>query len=311
MIYIKKFFYISIFIIIFLDPNESFSAIKNKIIVKVDNQIVTNYELKNKILSFLILGNKEINQKSINLLKKQMLENLIQLKLKKIELSKYNIETDYVKTQNYIQSIYSNDIETIKKKFRENDLSYELFEEEIETEFRWRKLIYLIYSNRIQIDEKKINDNLKKILKDKLAIEEFNLSEIEIIIDDFNNQNKKISDIEEMLKKENFESIARKFSVSSSAKDDGNLGWINAKSLSDDIYREIKKLKKGGVTKPIKKQNSVLFLKLVDFKLSKVSDLDKSKLKLRLVNQKKNELFDLYSISHLSKLKNNSLIEYK
>ena len=65
------------------------------------------------------------------------------------------------------------------------------------------------------------------------------------------------------------------------------------------------------MTKPIKKQNSVLFLKLVDFKLSKVSDLDKSKLKSRLVNQKKNELFDLYSISHLSKLKNNSLIEYR
>jgi len=311
MIFIKKFFYISIFIIIFLDSNESFSAIKNKIVVKVDNQIITNYEIKNKILSSLILGNKEINQKNINLLKKQMLENLIQLKLKKIELSKYNIKKDYVKTQNYIQSIYSNDINTIKKKFRENDLSYELFEEEIETEFRWRKLIYIIYSNRIQIDEKKINDNLEKILKDKLAIEEFNLSEIEIIIDDFENESKKISDIEEMLKKENFESIARKFSVSSSAKDDGNLGWINAKSLSDDIYREIKKLKKGGVTKPIKKQNSVLFLKLVDFKLSKVSDLDKSKLKSRLVNQKKNELFDLYSISHLSKLKNNSLIEYR
>lgn len=309
MIFIKKFFYISIFI--FLASSESFSAIKNKIVVKVDNQIITNYEIKNKILSSLILGNKEINQKNINLLKKQMLENLIQLKLKKIELSKYNIKKDYVKTQNYIQSIYSNDINTIKKKFRENDLSYELFEEEIETEFRWRKLIYLIYSNRIQIDEKKINDNLEKILKTEFAIEEFNLSEIEIIINDFKNENKKISDIEEMLKKENFESIARKFSVSSSAKDDGNLGWINAKALSDDIYREIKKLKKGGVTKPIKKQNSVLFLKLVDFKLSKVSDLDKSKLRSRLVNQKKNELFDLYSISHLSKLKNNSLIEYR
>ena len=309
MIFIKKFFYISIFI--FLASSDSFSAIKNKIVVKVDNQIITNYEIKNKILSSLILGNREINQKNINLLKKQTLENLIQLKLKKIELSKYNIKKDYVKTQNYIQSIYSNDINTIKKKFRENDLSYELFEEEIETEFRWRKLIYIIYSNRIQIDEKKINDNLEKILKNKSAIEEFNLSEIEIIVNDFKNENKKISDIEEMLKKENFESIARKFSVSSSAKDDGNLGWINAKALSDDIYREIKKLKKGGVTKPIKKQNSVLFLKLVDFKLSKVSDLDKSKLRSRLVNQKKNELFDLYSISHLSKLKNNSLIEYR
>ena len=70
-------------------------------------------------------------------------------------------------------------------------------------------------------------------------------------------------------------------------------------------------MKIGEVTQAIKKQNSVLFLKLVDFKLSKVSDLDKSKLRSRLVNQKKNELFDLYSISHLSKLKNNSLIEYR
>ena len=30
-----------------------------------------------------------------------------------------------------------------------------------------------------------------------------------------------------------------------------------------------------------------------------------------LINQKKNELFNLYSNSHLSKLKNTSFIEYK
>ncbi len=304
---------LSIFILIFLVliPKISYAKIKNKIIVKVDNQIITNYEIKNKILSSLILTNQDINQQSIDLLKKQTLENLIQLKLKKTELSKYKIEKDLIKTQNYIKSISSNDISALKRKFKENDLSYELFVDEIETEIRWQKLIYLIYSNRIQIDEKNINDDLKKILKNEYDFEEFYLSEIEIIIDDIINENEKIFNIKEMLKVEKFETIAKKFSISTSAKDGGNLGWISSKTLSEDIYEEVKKLKKGEITKPIKKQNSVIFLKLVDSKKSKISELDKSKLKSKLIDQKKNELFNLYSISHLSKLKNNSLIEFK
>ena len=307
----KKNFSIFILIFLVLIPKISYANIKNKIIVKVDNQIITNYEIKNKILSSLILANQDINQQSINLLKKQTLENLIQLKLKKTELSKYKIEKDLIKTQNYIKSISSNDISTLKRKFKENDLSYELFVDEIETEIRWQKLIYLIYSNRIQIDEKNINEDLKKILKNEYDFEEFYLSEIEIIIDDIKNENEKIFNIKEMLKVEKFENIANKFSVSTSAKDGGNLGWISSKTLSEDIYEEVKKLKKGEITKPIKKQNSVIFLKLIDSKKSKISELDKSKLKSKLIDQKKNELFNLYSISHLSKLKNNSLIEFK
>ena len=307
----KKNFSIFILIFLVLIPKISYANIKNKIIVKVDNQIITNYEIKNKILSSLILANQDINQQSINLLKKQTLENLIQLKLKKTELSKYKIEKDLIKTQNYIKSISSNDISALKRKFKENDLSYELFVDEIETEIRWQKLIYLIYSNRIQIDEKNINDDLKKILKNEYDFEEFYLSEIEIIIDDIKNENEKIFNIKEMLKVEKFENIANKFSVSTSAKDGGNLGWISSKTLSEDIYEEVKKLKKGEITKPIKKQNSVIFLKLIDSKKSKISELDKSKLKSKLIDQKKNELFNLYSISHLSKLKNNSLIEFK
>ena len=40
-------------------------SIENKIIVKLDNQIITSLELKNKIRTNLILSNQEINQKNI------------------------------------------------------------------------------------------------------------------------------------------------------------------------------------------------------------------------------------------------------
>mgnify|MGYP000971388226 CR=1 FL=1 len=65
--------------------------INNKIIIKVNNEIITNFELKNKILTILVLSNQEINQQNIDKYKKDALNILIDNKLKKIEVSKYNI----------------------------------------------------------------------------------------------------------------------------------------------------------------------------------------------------------------------------
>ena len=67
----------------------------------------------------------------------------------------------------------------------------------------------------------------------------------------------------------------------------------------------------GDISKAIRNPNSILFLKLIDKKKTQLNEIDKNEIKNRLIKQKKNELFNLYSNSHLSKLKNNTLIEYK
>ena len=65
------------------------------------------------------------------------------------------------------------------------------------------------------------------------------------------------------------------------------------------------------VSEPIIQKDRILFLKLTDKKNNKSENIDKLDLKNRLINRKKNELFNLYSKSYLSKLKNSYLIEYK
>ena len=70
-------------------------------------------------------------------------------------------------------------------------------------------------------------------------------------------------------------------------------------------------MKIGEVSKPIKKQNSILYLKLDNIRTSKIENLNLEELRNKLINQKTNELFNLYSRSHLSKLRSTSLIEYK
>ena len=70
---------------------------KIRIIVKINNDIISSYELKNKILTTLILANEEVNQKNINKSKTLVLKNLIELKIKKNEINKYKIDISDVR----------------------------------------------------------------------------------------------------------------------------------------------------------------------------------------------------------------------
>ena len=305
----NKFFLI---FVVFLSLSKISTAnIKNNIIIKVENEIITNYEIKNKILTSLVLANKEINQQNINSLKSQSLEALIQFKLKKIELSKFNLNNDPIRTKDYLNKISSNNIENLKDKFKKNNLNYDLFLDEINTQLKWQGYIFKIYSNKIEIDESIISNELNDIIKNESNIEEYELSEIEILLDEQKSTDQEIDRIKKLIDEKGFEETALSSSSSDSAVNKGYIGWINGKSLSINIYKQIKEMKVGEISKPIFKTNSALFLKLINKKTYKSNNTNLDELKKNLINQRKNELFNLYSKSHLSKLRNTSLIEYK
>ena len=288
----------------------SFAKFENNIILKVENEIITNFEIKNKIISTLILGNQEINQNNIDKLKKQALDFLIQHKLKKIELSKYDFKKDAKQIENYLNAISNNNINNLKEKFSNNNIDFQLFLDELEIHFKWQNYIFQTYSKKVEIDEKGVDLELAKLIKEKSDIIQFRLSEIEILLNNDLSDREKISNIQQQIDKYGFESTAIKFSISSTASNKGDLGWMNAESLNKNIYELIKKINIGEVTEPLITKNSALFLKLKDKKISKVENINIDELRKNLIDQKKNEMFNLYSRSHLSKLKNTSLIEY-
>ena len=287
------------------------NAITNKILLKVENEIITNYEVKNKILTSLVLAGNEISQENINKLKKQALESLIENKLKIIELEKFKIKKDSNQINLYLNSISGNDILALENKFKINNLDYNLFLEEIEIQTKWQNFIYLFYKGKIEINENSINNDIEKIVKDKKNFQEYKISEIEINIEENSNIDQIVLDLKNKIKDEGFETAALNYSISSSSNNKGSLGWISSKSLSQEIFEILKKLNTGQISRPIKRQNSILFLKLDDVRTSKVENINIEDLKKKMIDQKKNEMFNLYSKSHLSKLRNSVLIEYK
>ena len=304
---IKNYFFIILLTLFF----DSFVVAKNtKILVKIENEIITNFDVQNKIISSLILAKKQINQENINNFKKASLENLIQNRLKKIELKKYNIKKDDKQIDLYLNSISSNNVEKMKNIFKDYDLDFKEFTDQIDVEFRWRKFIYQIYKKKINVKPEDVNREISDKLKKQKNKVKYNLSEIEILSNNTSSNLEVIALIQDEIKVAGFESAVSKFSISSTSSKSGELGWINSNSLSKEFLKILNKMQKGQVSDPIMKQDKIIFLKLNDKKTSNYTNIDFDKLKNDLLVQKQNELFDLYSNSHLSKLRNTNLIQY-
>ena len=144
------------------------SKIDNKIIVKVGHTLITSVDIQNEIVVNLILNKQEITQENINNSKNFAIRNLINKKIKRIEINKYEI-TDYNKKDlnNYIEKIsksLNTDKSGLKKIFIENNLDYNSLVEKYETELLWNTLIYFIYKNQINVNVIEVNNDLEKAI---------------------------------------------------------------------------------------------------------------------------------------------------
>ena len=164
-----------IFIVLSLFPTLSKSEITNTIIAKVGNEIITSYDIKNEILTNIVLTNNEINQKNIDAFKKIAMKNLINRKIKNIEIEKYKIvrfNTDDL--QKYLSNIaksFNTDMTGLKNIFKNNEIDYDLFVNNYKTELLWNTLIFQIYYNQTNVNIIEVENEINRFKIDKTQSE--------------------------------------------------------------------------------------------------------------------------------------------
>ena len=287
------------------------SSEENKIIIKVNQKIITSYEIRNKINTEIILRNLDMSQSNINKMKNFAVRNLIDFRIKEKEIEKYGMNKfEEIDISQRLTSISSGNINVFKKKFTKYNLNYNAFIKELKIQASWQRLIIMIYKNELKIDEDELSSEINYLKNQRSNIKEYNLSEIELSFNNNVEKEEKLKKIKDSIDKVGFTNTVSLYSESISAINNGELGFINEKSLSKEIYDALVKLNPGDYTNPIRKQNKILFLKLNNKRIVNSDDLDKEKLKAKIIEKKRNDLFNLYSQSRLSKLRNSSYIQY-
>ena len=282
-------------------------SIETKIIHRIQNEIITNIDIKNQFKYLVAINNtlKELTKEKILNISN---ESIIREKVKKIEISKnfeeLKIEQEYLNT--LLKSTYSRlglkSLDEFILYLKDYDLNIKDVEKKMTIDALWNELILKKYTSQISINEELIK---KEILKnEKKQSKEYELSEIIFDVKNKNEIQKKYKEVLKSINEIGFKNSASIYSVSDSAKIGGSIGWINENSLNKKIRENISYLKVGDVSKPIVLSNGILILKLVNTKSLQINIDVKSEFKKAVIYERNRQL-NQYSQIYYNKVKKN------
>ncbi len=286
------------------------NSTENKIIFKVNNQIITSLDMI-KESKYLILLNPGLKKLEKSKLEKLSSDSIINEKVKEIEINKYfknERSLDDPNLKKIIQNLYNQiglgSEAEFEKYLNLLNLNLQFIKEKIAIEMYWNNLIFRKYNNQVVIDNKTIELEIKNEIKKIKNIKEYNLSEILIRNEKDLDINKIYDEIIKSFKSIGFENTATLYSKSDTSKVGGKIGWIKETSLSQKINNNLNKLKKGEVSKPIKISNNFIIIKINDIKF-KEKKIDVKKLLENRIAFEKNQQLERFSIAYLNKVKKN------
>ena len=289
------------------------SNAQNKIVIEfqIEDEIVTNIDiLKEK--NYLIALNNSLKK----LPKEQIIEisknSIIREKIKKSKLLEiYDFEkadeySDQLLSDFYKKLNFKNEKDLISY-LSDYDLKIDEIKEKLKIETLWNEFIFSKYNNQIKIDEEKIK---KKIKNQKKYLVEYNLSEILFEL----NSDEKLPDkydlIFKNIKEKGFKNSANIFSISSTSKYGGEIGWISSNQLNEVFLKEIKLTNVDELTKPIQTSSGYLILKL-NGKKEIEAELNFEKEFNKMVIEEKNRQLNQFTLIYFNKIKKNIFISEK
>ena len=305
----KKLIFILLFIIIFIFKNSN--AIENKILFKIENEIITTIDIFEEI-KFLKTFNEEVN----NLTEPELFEisknSILRDKIKKIEIMNFvkelKIEDKFL--LNIIKKRYSkfgvDSLESFENHLKSKSLNVKKVKEKLTIELIWNDLIYQKFNGKIIIDKDKIKKEILQNPEKEYQIEIL-LSEISFNVNDktdFQNKYKKIIlDIENI----GFKKAALIHSNSDTASNGGLIGWIKEDNLNKNIKDIISNLSPGEYSKPIRTSSGFIIIN-IENRRENIVKFDLNKKIEEMIKFKREDQLNQFSRMYFNKIKKDLLV---
>ena len=301
---------ITLILIFFFISNLSFSKIDLQILLKINNQIITTFDLEKESNYLLALNPKlkDLSKKDLFKLAKTSITKEI---IKKSEITKYkdlNLQNPQISNvlNNITRNLGFSNQSQFEVYLKDFDISIDELKKKIEIENEWKNLVYAKYSDSIKVDKVSLTNKIEKISKEKFSIE-YNLSEI--VFD--KKQNITLEELSkkiyESIERNGFENTANLYSISDSSKVGGKIGWISKNNLSSEVRNKLNNLKINSYSNLIQINNNFLILKINDIKEVPI-EIDKQKELDKMIMIETSKQLDKFSKVFYNKIKLNSVI---
>ena len=159
----KKKIFLLLFFVFFL-TNSIAKQLTNNVIVSIDNSIITDLDI-NKEINFLKFINKDQTNNNPELFKKEIINSLIDRKIKDIETNYFKIEVSEKEIENnlynYLERMKINN-EILNSFYNQNEIEKDYLKNIIKIDMKWSKLIRQMYESRLNVNLTEVNRELEK-----------------------------------------------------------------------------------------------------------------------------------------------------
>ena len=291
-------------LILFIYPS-SLISIENKILLKLENEIITSLDVYNET-KYLSALNNEITKLDDDQIFELSKNSIMRHKIKKIEILKNGIDLK-IKDKyldRLIKASYSKigiyNLDDFNKYMFSFDVDVKDKKKKMIIEALWNNLIFNKFSSKIKIDKENIKMEISKNIKTNSS--SYYLYEILFNVSDSSGLEIKYKDIKKSIEESNFKNAALIHSISDSSSIGGNLGWISENSINKKINKQLSILKKGQYSEPILTPSGFLILMIEDKKQIENKVNLEQELK-KMINLKTNQQFTQFSNMYFNKIK--------
>lgn len=299
-------------------------AIEHKVAAVVNDEVITDIDLKKRIALIIKSSGMENNQQSVALVKAQALQVMIDEKLIDIEAKKLGVEVEEEEVGDALKGIAENNglkPEDLGAFLSQSGLDKATLVEQIKHQLLWNKIIRLSLQPKVVASDQEVEENAKSIKQAMLNTkgtedqsEQVKLAEIVMYAKDKKQAKSKLALAREVVKRirngADFTKMVTQFSQAGSVSNNGELGWVYVFQLMPNLQKTIRSLNIGDVSDPVIMDDGVHILKVSNRKSNKPksdTEPDETQIKEILLGKK----LEVLVRSTLMQMRNHAYISIK
>ncbi len=246
---------------------------------------------------------KEEKAKELKKIKEKLLDNLINEKLIEEKAKEMHYTVSEKDVDALIQNILKEQhitLKQLKEALKQSHVSYKYYREKLKASILRARVVNAFVKNEIQIPSKKIEQYVKEHLLPKNQKVTYHIKQI--FFKKYDKQ--KIEKVLNLLKKEKFSEVAKKYSEGPFKNNGGDLGYFKKGQMLPEVEKVVEKMKVGEV-KLVKSKYGYHIIKLVDVKRKKI---DKTALYNKAEDILKRKMLDKKLNEWIKELRKNAVI---
>lgn len=275
-------------LVLSLNPSPAFTQTLG-IAAIVNDDVISLYDLQARIKLLIVTSNQQDSPELRRRLTRQVLNSLIDEKLKKQEAKRLGIRISNKELEKkYSDMEAGNNLPKggLSDYLEKNGVDRILLIEQIEASIAWTNTINRLFRPQTTIGDEEIDEVIEAMRASK-GKPEYLAAEIFLPISNPNKAGEILDNakrlIEQMKNGADFSMLARNYSQSATAAVSGDLGWIRQGQLPHEIDKALIALKKGTVSEPLRGVSGYHIIFKRDDRIGLGLPIAKEKIKLRQV----------------------------